>query len=302
MCTTPTIRDPDDFPALYQSANQQSCNAQRSFLLWFKLRLSGFVVAALGGAIGWSVGHLQVGGAIAFLAFAVALAAELVLAIGRSDRIWYEGRAAAESVRTLSWRYMVHGEPFETDVENVDEKFLAEISDVLHDLNELPVQARSGHDIQIAAKMRQIRALPFAERRMLYLRERIADQQGWYAGKAAWNQRRANGWIVASIALEFLGLIGGGLKAGGWINVDLLGIFATAAAGATAWLQAKQYQNLAMTYGLTSQELAAVATGIEALADETMWGQVVDAAEEAISREHTLWRATRGIRVPPRHQ
>ena len=39
---------------------------------------------------------------------------------------------------------------------------------------------------------------------------------------------------------------------------------------------------------------------VETLADEAMWAQFVDAAEEAISREHTLWRASLGIPVRPR--
>ena len=299
MSTTPAIRDPQDLPALYQGANEQSLDAQRSFLMWSKLRLCSIVVAALGGAIGLTAGDFHVGGAIAFVAFAVVIAAELVLAIGRPDRIWYQGRTAAESAKTLSWRYMVRGEPFETDARDADEKLLAELDNVLHDLNNLPVQARPG-DVQISEKMRQIRALAFKERRMVYLHERIQDQQGWYAGKAARNHTQANRWIVATIVLEFFGLIGGAVKAAGLIDVDLLGIFATAAAAAAAWLQAKQYQNLATAYGVTSQELASLASRVETLADEAMWAQFVDAAEEAISREHTLWRASLGIPVRPR--
>jgi hypothetical protein len=38
------------------------------------------------------------GWAIVFLAFAVTLGSEVVLAIQRPDQIWYEGRAAVESV------------------------------------------------------------------------------------------------------------------------------------------------------------------------------------------------------------
>lgn len=293
MPTTPAIRYPD-LPALYQSANQRSLDAQRSFLMWFKLRLGAIVVAAIGGAIGWTVGHLHIGGGIAFLAFAVALVCELVLAVRRPDRIWYAGRAAAESAKTLGWRYMVHGESFETDVPGADERLLAELKDVLHDLDALPVHTSSGRDVQISTRMRQVRAMPFEERRMVYLQGRIQDQQGWYAAKAAWNETRAKRWVVASIVFEFLGLIGGAVKAAGWIDVDLLGIFAAAAVGATAWMHAKQHQNLATAYGVTSQELAAVASEVEAVEDEAVWAPVVAKAEEAISREHTLWRA-RGV-------
>ena len=300
--TTPVLSS-EDFPALHRSANQHSLNAQHTFLLWFKIRLGGLVVAAIGGAITWTIhGRPLVGGAVAVVAFAAALAAELVLAIQRPDRIWYEGRAAAESAKTLTWRYMVHGEPFEGSVADADKRFLIELRDILHDLGALALRALSDHEVQISAKMREIRALPFADRRAVYLAQRIQDQEGWYANKAAWNTKRATFWMVTSVALEFLGLSGGAAKAVGLVSVDLLGIFAAAAAAAAAWLQAKQHENLATAYGLTSLELAAVATELDAVTDESTWAQFVAGAEEAISREHTLWRASRGVGVQPRRR
>jgi SMODS and SLOG-associating 2TM effector domain 3/SMODS and SLOG-associating 2TM effector domain 1 len=285
----------DDFPALHGSANQQSTRAQRSFLRWSTIRLGGILLAAVGGAIGWTTGRLHVGGAIAVVAFAAALAAELLMAVQRPDRIWYEGRTAAESAKTLTWRYMMRGESFESHVVDADARFLAQLKDVLRDLDALPVHVLSGSERQISVKMRDVRALPFEERRSVYLSQRIQDQEGWYAKKAAWNAKRANFWIVSTVALEFLGLIGGVIKAVSDVNVDLLGVFAAAAAGATAWLQAKQHQNLATAYGVASQELAMVADELEA-ADESTWARFVTEAEEAISQEHTLWRSSRGER------
>ena len=299
MTTTPAIRS-DDLPALYRGASQQSGDAQRSFLWWFKVRLGGVVIAAFGGAMTWEAGHLYVGGVIAFLAFAVALGSELVLALQRPDEIWYEGRAAAETVKTLSWRYMMHGETFETNVENPQATLLAGLREVLSELDGLPVRADSGSDVQITHAMQDVRALPFKERRAIYLRDRIQAQQGWYATEAARNQTRANRWITASIALEFLGLVGGAVKAAGWTEMDLLGILAAAAAGATGWIQAKQYQALARAYGHASQELAMVASEVEAVQDEAVWPRFVTEAEDAISHEQTLWRASRGVRVKPR--
>lgn len=194
---------------------------------------------------------------------------------------------------------MMHGESFETKSEDSDATLLKELREILRDLDALPVHAKSGSDVQITPVMRQVRALPFEERRTVYLQERIQAQEGWYAAKAAWNDTRAKRWTTAGIALEFLGLVGGAVKAGGWVDIDLLGILAAAAAGAAGWMQAKQYQNLATAYGVTSQELATVASEVQAAQDETIWARLVAEAEEAISREHTLWRASRGVRVTP---
>jgi SMODS and SLOG-associating 2TM effector domain 1 len=151
-----------------------------------------------------------------------------------------------------------------------------------------------GSDGCTSGVMREVRALPFDERRSVYLSQRIQDQEGWYAEKAASNAKRANFWTVSTVALEFAGLIGGVVKAVSEVNVDLLGVFAAAAAGATAWVQAKQHQKLATAYGVASQELATVATELEAVNDESTWARFVTEAEEAISREHTLWRSSHG--------
>jgi hypothetical protein len=223
------------------------------------------------------------------------LGAELFLATTSPLTTWYEGRAAAESVKTLAWRYMVRAEPFEVDGPDVDQQFLAQTYSLLQDLRSISLEAGEPDAHQISGKMRRVRALGFDERRQVYLADRIADQQRWYAEKARWNDRRAHGWVLVSIVLEIAGVIGGALKAFGWISFDLLGLLAAAAGSVMAWIEAKQHRNLATAYGIASQELAAIASELTTLNGEERWAAFVGRAEEAISREHTLWRASRGL-------
>ena len=61
-----------------------------------------------------------------------------------------------------------------------------------------------------------------------------------------------------------------------------------------AWIEAKQHRNLATAYGIASQELASIASELPTLNSEDGWADFVAKAEEAISREHTLWRALPG--------
>ena len=106
-----TIDGPADFPALYRSADRESERAQRSYLRSLRVRLGALLVAAFGGALTLTTAAgFQVGGGLAFLAFACALGAELFLARTNPLTTWYEGRAAAESAKTLAWRYMVRAE------------------------------------------------------------------------------------------------------------------------------------------------------------------------------------------------
>ncbi|MGY1740068.1 MULTISPECIES: DUF4231 domain-containing protein [unclassified Blastococcus] len=291
-----TLLDPDDFPALYRSADTTSLEAQQNFLAALRVRLGGLLAATAGGVIAWSVGSIQVGGLISLVAFLIALAAELYTATVRPDRTWYEGRAAAESAKTLTWRYAVRGESFEDAADGTaDRKFLAELNELLQDLDSLQLSVAGGS--QITQKMRHLRALDFDSRRAIYLHGRILDQHNWYSRKAKWNKKRAQQWFVASIVFEFAGVIGGALRAFGVLDVDLLGLLGGIAATIIAWVQAKQYQTLATAYAVTALELASVASEAEAVSSEETWGRFVGEAEEAISREHTLWRASRGIRI-----
>lgn len=300
---TATIDYPIDFPALYQSADRESRRAQRSYLRSFRLRVGALLLAALGGAISLTTSDgFQIGGGIAFIAFACALGAELFLATTNPLTIWYESRAATESAKTLAWRYMVRGEPFELDSTDVDERFLAQTYSLLQDLRSVPVGLGVGDEQQISDKMRHVRGLDFAARRQVYLHNRVRDQQRWYTEKAHWNDRRARAWVLLAIVLEIAGVVGGALKAFGWLDFDALGFLAAAAGTVTAWVEAKQHRNLATAYGIASQELAAVATELATLNSEERWAAFVSEAEEAISREHTLWRASRGIRDGRRHR
>jgi hypothetical protein len=298
-----TIDGPADFPALFRSADRESERAQRSYLRSLRVRLGALLVAAFGGALTLTTaGGFQVGGGLAFLAFACALGAELFLATTSPLTTWYQGRAAAESAKTLAWRYMVRAEPFEGETADVDKQFLSQTHSLLQDLQSISLSTAEPDAQQISDKMRQIRAMDFEERRKVYLADRIADQQRWYSEKARWNDRRARTWVLVSIVLEIAGLLGGALKAFGLVNFDLLGFLAAAAGSVLAWIEAKQHRNLATAYGIASQELTSIATELLTVNSEQRWAAFVAQSEEAISREHTLWRASRGLSDRFRHR
>jgi len=148
---------------------------------------------------------------------------------------------------------------------------------------------------QITPGMRAHRAADFRRRKEPYRAGRIEDQRDWYARKARWNDQRARGLRITALVLEFIGILAGILTITGLVKVDLLGIVAAAIAAVAAWLQTKQHETLARAYSVTAQELAAVRSDWEADRTEQEWAEFVDEAEEAISREHTLWRASRGV-------
>ena len=142
--------------------------------------------------------------------------------------------------------------------------------------------------------MRRVRSKSLDERKRVYEMGRVAEQQEWYQRKARWNDRLATRWIVAVLCVEILGVVAAVMKAVGIVEGDLL-IFAGAVAAAmAAWLQTKQHRTLATAYGITALELASVHSKIRWQKNESDWAKFVNDAEEAFSREHTLWKASRG--------
>lgn len=289
-----------DLPAIYRAADQNSLDAQQRFLSRNKWGLALLVLAAAAGAFTWqinAVGTTDLMGVIAAVAFLVAVLLRLDLIRYRPEKAWYDGRAAAESAKTLAWRYSVGAEPFgvNQDPDEVNKAFLSRLRDILTDLGAASLVPPTAIGRQITSKMRQIRGGTLDQRKEAYRRSRIEDQMDWYSRKAQQNDTAAKRWNTTLLCLEVLGVIGAILKAIGVLEIDLLGLFAAVVAAGTSWLQTKQHSNLAEAYSIAAHELSAINDRIAAQ-DETTWARFVDEAEEAISREHTLWRASRTSR------
>ena len=284
-----------DFPALYVAADHSSQAAQRRFLSASRFRLSALVAAAVFGTLTLTLGRVDLAGIGAAGALGAALGTEVYLLTLRPERQWYNARAAAESAKTLAWRYVVGGEPFGVERDNerdTDRLLLSRLAEITTDLRDFALVPRSQDGSQITDGMRKARSLPLEERRQRYLLGRIRDQQAWYARRAMHNERRASSWMVTLAALEALGLVAAALRATQIIDIDLAAIAGALAAAGVAWLQTRQHQTLASSYAIAAQELAGIASRVDWPATEPAWAHFVDEAEEAISREHTLWCAS----------
>ena len=234
---------------------------------------------------------------LAAVSFGLAFAAEMYLWRTRPDRAWYDGRAGAESAKTLTWRFVVGGRPFEKNERSdaaTEKLFLDRLHEVIGALKSVPLVAPAPLAAQITDRMRELRSRPLNERKQVYLEWRIGDQQGWYAAKASANEKQGNRWTLLLAGLEGSALLAAILMAVGAFRLDFLGIAATGIGVAVAWMQAKQYQALASAYAVACQELAEIKSRGASVKKEEDWAEFADQSEEAISREHTLWRASRG--------
>jgi hypothetical protein len=281
---------PVELPALYVAADNASIAGQRTYLRLRGAQLICLVAAALAGALTVRMGSVDVAGVIVGLSFLAALGLQYRLGSESPEKAWYDGRAAAESVKDLAWRYAMKAEPF-LSAPDPDAVFVARLSDMLRDVADLALIA--GGPEQISDWMRSVRKADLETRRQTYIRDRLEDQWLWYKDGTAQSLVMRTRWGRAVSALAVVGAVGGLAKAFGIVEIDLLGLVATSVGAATAWLQTKQHETLAVAYGVTAQELASVRSTASSPMDDESWSTFVNEAEQAISREHTLWRASR---------
>jgi hypothetical protein len=151
---------------------------------------------------------------------------------------------------------------------------------------------------QVTDEMQTLRYKPFVDRKSAYLSGRIDDQQDWYGTRSRTADRYNTAFLLATISFEFLGILAATLRTAHVINFDLLGIIAAVVAGVASWAQTRQYGSVARAYSIASNELSTIRSQAASVL-ESDWPRFVDEAEAAISREHTLWRASRGVQASP---
>ncbi|MFI9636661.1 DUF4231 domain-containing protein [Nocardia sp. NPDC051929] len=294
MATVPTVPD-SSMPQLFQAADAASLDGQRSYVGGIRRRLLFLIVAAISGIVTWRVGggRLDVLGLVGMLAFVASILEESSLWRRRPDKAWYDGRAVAESAKTLAWKYAVGGLPFPVSMV-ADEATrglvakLGELNNQFSDLELEPVAAP-----QVSDWMMELRAKPLDERRKIYIEARLRAQQSWYAAKAKYNKRRSKQWRIALFVLEFSGAAASLFTAVVQTTLMLGPALAMIAGAAIAWIETKQHDSLARAYSAACTDLSNAEAKLVIVGSEDAWSREVDDAEEAISREHVVWLATR---------
>ncbi|MCJ1699335.1 DUF4231 domain-containing protein [Rathayibacter festucae] len=282
-----------DLPGVHDSASEASGRGQKRYLLLSATRLVSLLVAALAGAFGFITLKFDVFGLVLLCAFVVAAISELSLIIFQPERDWYSGRAVAESTKTLAWRFAVQGKPFGPDLASNEAESLlrSRIGEVLAKGKDR-LDVGTGPAV-VTESMRRLRSSSLSDRRTTYLAFRTSEQREWYSTNAKKNGLRARRWRYVLLSGEILAVVAAALTLGRSNPFDFAGIVAALVSAGAAWLAIKQHSQITSAYRVAATELAIQESVLESV-EERKWPQAVADAEEAISREHTMWLASRG--------
>lgn len=283
-----------DFPALYRSADVLSLESQRYFFSALKLHLALLIGAAILSIVSiphWSVAALQL------LTLLGALSCSVYLFSKRPDRYWYAGRAVAESIKTITWRYVTRAEPFQCEDALARSDFQQRLKAIV-DQNKDVAQALTAHldERQITQVMTQMRAAPLEKRKLTYADSRIKDQLTWYAKKARFNRNTSNAFFWALIVTNVLAVLCSILRIQ-FVNVSIwpTDILVALAASLLSWMQAKRFSELAASYALASHEIGLIREQAMLPSTDAELSHFVGDAENAFSREHTQWVARQDV-------
>ena len=247
---------------------------------------------------------------------------------------WYVGRAMAETSKGLLYRFTAGGAGMEIDDSGTDETATITLKRNLwgerdHAFTASPslesrlerselgsaagvLRERAALDGASWPDLQAARGRPLADRVQDYITERIIDQKTWYETKSTgWKhqvRRMRHGSIAVAAGMTALLLIRPSAAAAPF----LVGMTAAALGAGEAWVHFRQGENLKISYQYAADELDRLQKRAQAVLDqarllspkassaelEERWAAIVDATEDAVSREHTSWRAS-VAKLPP---
>jgi hypothetical protein len=288
-----------DYPALFRQANQASIAAQRRYVRLSKMTL---VFLVTGAALASASPAFSSAASVFAICSAILVAGSLVLTsyakLSKPEQVWYGGRAVAESAKSMTWRYVTCAAPYSSDLvpEEADRKFVLDLGSIFKERKHLAFDFGGGFSAepQITDSMRLQRSAAVAERKDQYLAGRIANQRRWYCKQANSNRSAESMYFLLITVAQGLALLAA-IALVRWPDskVKLTGLLTSLASALIAWLQFRQHKELVQSYSIAELELGLIQEQARYVTSDRELSNFVIDAENAISREHTLWIARR---------
>lgn len=292
-----------DLPDSYSSYDASAIIAQRSHFRLILFELGSAVIISI---ISLIIAIIQqdtisrIGFLIIFFLFLMGIIRQLIAMKKQFERKWFAFRAVAESIKSLSWQYAMACGDFNESNPDVSRLFLQRIERIkeIFQINPDPetISIESSNDLK--QSMIEAREMGWQNKKKIYIKERLEDQIKWYTNKAKINKNRSDlyDWIIItfqivgiliSLVLLFIHPIVNGAPA--------LAFTVTLIVSIIGWSRSKQHAELVEPYLNAARELNDIRQEIKLAGGEAGFQILVEEAEHAISREHTMWLAKCGL-------
>lgn len=289
-----------DLPVLFHHADaiaitrqREAVNATRRQLL---LLVLGAVLATL--PWHWRLGDtFQLAGALSALAYAGVLLVTIRSAGHRAKSHWQLNRSAAEFIKSMSWRYAVHGAPFDSGSKDPAGLFTTRMEAGLAELKKVGWedprdggQTPAGAGQLITPAMQMLREKSFGARKETYVRDRLIEQRNWYHRRTVISRHATTLWSVTITLLTLLALFLATLRTMSVTeSSSVLALLSASAAACLAWSEIRRHQPLISAHSLVEDDLAAMHTAMATTVTEEQWASAVYETERIVSPQHTDW-------------
>ena len=285
------------FPILFKIADEKSNSSQKKFI---NINLSILILLILSSLS--SIFTEQISAPKPLIIFCtccliLSTLLNLFILFFRPEKSWYEGRAIAESVKTLTWKLITGTAPFNLSLSDKEYQsiFSENLKKIIGQKKDffILIGKKYPNENMISDEMIEIRKSSFESRKKIYLEARIQNQIDWYSKNSKKNSKNKNITFIFMIGFQILGILFFILELNSLIKFSFTSIAITLTSIFLTWLQLKRFQELTESYAITAMELKFIKDKSRFVTNDNELAKYVDDSETAISREHTLWLARR---------
>ena len=282
----------EDYPVFYRIADSISIKQQKKYFLLLFLNLLLLILGA-------SLTIFENNRIINVLTLVLFVISFLFLWISNKLNpldLWYNGRAGAESVKSMTWKWMMKAKPYTSkglhdSCENLRTDFQTLMKQNRTIFGHLNYEDEPGF-YSITEKMRHIRESDIGDRMTFYSKNRIQEQLDWYQTKVNRFSKIYKYLFLVVILLYVVITI---LMIVSIVNPNSIfpiDILSTLVASFISWMEAKKYKELSSAYKLAVDDIKLVESGLKDVGKtEKDFTDFVVNSENAFSREHTQWIA-----------
>lgn len=283
-----------DYPALYKSADEASIEAQKCYLFMIKCQYGALIGASIT-ALFFDCGK----GFLLGYVFLVLISTGIIL-YGFSknpQETWYRNRALAESVKTITWRYMMRAKPYDSESSIAVKKLSKNLKKILksnYSTNK-SIPIKPSDEDQLTVEMNRVRCMSLQERKSYYLENRVNEQHKWYKRKADMNAKANRMWGKLCFWIHVIAILVATARVFLFDYISVWPVHTMLVISSTiiGWIQIKRFNETFSAYSMATHEIGMNKGRIGIVSTENDFSELVNEIELAFSREHTQWEARR---------